>query len=99
MPRVEALYQKVKEQGVDVIGLNVMDEEGNFKDWVKESRHPFHYKFARDNDGKNHEASGVADKLGVYAIPTIFLIDKDQTRSSWFSRGLMTKTKPSSRKH
>ena len=31
----------------------------------------------RDNDGKNHESSGVADKLGVYAIPTIFLIDKD----------------------
>ena len=36
MPRVESLYQKVKDQGVEVIGLNVMDEEGNFKDWVKE---------------------------------------------------------------
>jgi thiol-disulfide isomerase/thioredoxin len=77
MPRVEALYQKVKEQGVEVIGLNVMDEEAKFKAWVKEKSDTFHYTFARDNDGKNHEASGVADKLGVYAIPTIFLIDKD----------------------
>lgn len=77
MPRVEALYQKVKDQGVEVIGLNVMDDETRYKDWVKEKSGTFHYRFARDNEGKNHESSGVAEKLGVYAIPTIFLIDKD----------------------
>ena len=77
MPRVESLHQKVKDQGVLVIGLNVMDEEAKFKDWIKEKSGTYHYRFARDNDGKNHEASGVAEKLGVYAIPTIFLIDKE----------------------
>jgi thiol-disulfide isomerase/thioredoxin len=77
MPRVESLYQKVKDQDVLVIGLNVMDEAAKFKSWIKENSGTFHYKFARDDDGKNHEASGVAEKLGVYAIPTIFLIDKE----------------------
>jgi thiol-disulfide isomerase/thioredoxin len=77
MPRVESLYQKVKGQGVEVIGLNVMDEEARFKEWVKEKSGDFHYRFARDYDGKNHKSSGVAEKLGVYAIPTIFLVDKN----------------------
>ncbi len=77
MPRVEAFYQKVKGQGVEVIGLNVMDEEAKFNEWLKEKSEPFHYTFARDNSAKNHEASGVADSLGVYAIPTVFLIDKN----------------------
>lgn len=77
MPRVEALSQKVKGQGVEVIGLNVMDEEARFNDWLKEKAERFHYTFARDNSAKNHEASGVADSLGVYAIPTILLIDKN----------------------
>jgi thiol-disulfide isomerase/thioredoxin len=76
MPRVEALYQKVKDQGVEVIGVNVMDEEAKFKDWVKEKSDTFHYTFARDAGGKNHEASGLAERLGVYAIPTVFLVDK-----------------------
>jgi thiol-disulfide isomerase/thioredoxin len=76
MPRVEALYQKVKGQGVEVIGLNVMDDEAKFKDWVKEKSGTFHYRFVRDDDGKNHEASGAVTKLGVDAIPTIFLIDE-----------------------
>ena len=67
----------MKEQGVEVIGLNVMDEEDKFKDWLKEKAKPFHYTFARDYSAKNHEASGVADSLGVYAIPTVFLIDKN----------------------
>ncbi len=77
MPRVEALYQQVKGQGVEVIGLSVMDEEARFQDRMKEKSHPFHYRFARDGSAKNHEASGVADRLGVYAIPTLFLIDKN----------------------
>ena len=77
MPRVEALYQKVKGQGVEVIGLNVMDEEKMFANFMKEKAEPYHYKFVRDQEGKRHESSGISEKLGVYAIPTIFLVDKD----------------------
>jgi thiol-disulfide isomerase/thioredoxin len=77
MPRVEELYQKVKGQGVEVIGLNVFDEESKFQQWVKEQSNTFHYTFARDIEGKKPEGSGGAEKLGVDAIPTIFVIDKD----------------------
>jgi len=77
MPRVEALHQKVKGQGVEVFGLNVMDEEPMFKNFMKEKAEPYHYRFVRDQEGLNHKSSGIAEKLGVYAIPTIFLVDKD----------------------
>jgi thiol-disulfide isomerase/thioredoxin len=77
MPRVEALYQQVKGQGVEVIGLDVMDDEASYKSFVAEKKGTYHYTFARDDDGKQHEASGIAERIGVYAIPTLFLIDKD----------------------
>jgi thiol-disulfide isomerase/thioredoxin len=77
MPRVEALYQQVKDQGVVVIGLDVMDDESSYKSWMAEKKGTFHYTFARDDESKPHQAGGVADRIGVYAIPTIFLIGKD----------------------
>lgn len=77
MPKVEALHQKVKGQGVEVLGLAVMDEREAFDNWIDKSGGKYSYRFGFDASGARHEAGGVADKWGVYAIPTLFVIDKD----------------------
>ena len=77
MPKVEALYQKVKDQDVFFLGLAVMDEKESFDSWVAKSKDKVHYPLGFDDTGEFHAAGGVSDRWGVYAIPTLFVIDKE----------------------
>lgn len=77
MPKVEALHKKVEGRGVEILGIAVMDEKEAFDSWIGKSKEKYSYRFGFDETGVRHKAGGVADKWGVYAIPTLFVIDKD----------------------
>lgn len=68
MPELEQLYQKHKDAGLVVIGVDQAESAEAVKEYVKDK---FSWPFALDQTG---ETSG---DYGVYGIPMTFLIDRD----------------------
>jgi thiol-disulfide isomerase/thioredoxin len=81
MPHLDALYKKVKDQGVTVLGLCVWDTKVAFDKWVVKPQVPTSYPLAFDPAGRNSEnnnADSIASRLyHVTGIPTFYVIDRD----------------------
>lgn len=71
IPSVIKLYDKYKAKGFEVFGVSIDSKK---VDWLKAIDHDkIKYTQVMDKDGWN---SAVAEKYGVYSIPSSFLLDK-----------------------
>jgi thiol-disulfide isomerase/thioredoxin len=76
MPKLEKLYQRVKDQNVEVLSLNVYDDKDAFRTWITENRGTkYNFTFAFDPAEKGSAESVAGQKYNVPGLPTLYLID------------------------
>lgn len=71
MPLINELYAKYRDQGFEVVAINVDDPIEDGQDFLLDT--PLDYLIAADTDNK------VLNEFGVTGMPTSFLIDKEGT--------------------
>jgi thiol-disulfide isomerase/thioredoxin len=78
MPGLERLYQRVKDQNVEVLSLNVYDDKDTFKEWIAENRGTkFNFTFAFDPAEKGSPESVAGQMYNVPGLPTLYVIDAE----------------------
>jgi thiol-disulfide isomerase/thioredoxin len=78
MPGLEKLYQKVKDQNVEVLSLNVYDDKEAFDEWIAANRGTnYTFTFAFDPAAKGSAESVAGQKYNVPGLPTLYLIDPE----------------------
>jgi thiol-disulfide isomerase/thioredoxin len=78
MPGLERVHQAVKDQGVDVLSLNVFDEKESFDDWIAANAGTkYHFTFAIDPAPKDDEAGIARAKYPVPGLPTMYVVGRD----------------------
>jgi thiol-disulfide isomerase/thioredoxin len=78
MPKLEKLYQRVKDQNVEVLSLNVYDDRDAFKTWITENRGTkYNFTFAFDPAEKGSAESVAGQKYNVPGLPSLYLIDTE----------------------
>jgi thiol-disulfide isomerase/thioredoxin len=71
MPMVKGLYEKFHKRGFEVVAISLDDKESALRRFIKEKELPWPQHF----DGKGWE-NQFAARYGIFAIPTIWLVDK-----------------------
>jgi alkyl hydroperoxide reductase subunit AhpC len=82
MPAIEALYQQYEDKDVVVLGVDILETEGEVRQFVEEGG--YSWIFVMDTTGE------VTNSYQVVAIPTSFFIDKEGIIRA-VSVGAMTK--------
>ena len=82
MPNVKKIYDKYKDKGFDIIGISLDNDETRLRDYLKENDISWRQVFS--GEGWN---SPVSRQYGIYAIPTMWLIDKEGKLISHKARG------------
>jgi thiol-disulfide isomerase/thioredoxin len=67
-PLLNKLYQKLKDQGFEVVAINLDEDKANAEKFLKDF--PVTFTISRDSKGE------WADKYVVESMPTSFIIDK-----------------------
>lgn len=87
MPNVKKVYETYKEQGFDIIGVNLDTDETRLRNYLKENDIPWRQIYS----GQERQ-SPLAQQYSVLSIPTRWLIDTDgqliahEARHKWGSR-------------
>lgn len=71
MPMVKAAYQKLHDQGFEVVAISFDDKESALRRFIKEKELPWPQHF--DGEGWGNE---FAVRYGIFSIPTMWLVDK-----------------------
>jgi thiol-disulfide isomerase/thioredoxin len=71
MPTVKAAYQKLHDQGFEVVAISLDDKESALRRFIQEKELPWPQHF----DGKGWE-NQFAVRYGIFGIPTMWLVDK-----------------------
>jgi thiol-disulfide isomerase/thioredoxin len=69
MPSMEALYNRYKDEGFEILAVNCMESKPEVLAFMKNNGLSF--PAALDEDGK------VSNSYGIQAIPTTFILDRD----------------------
>jgi thiol-disulfide isomerase/thioredoxin len=77
MPHMEKIHQKLKDQGLVVLGVCVWDDRAKFDAWQTDPAVPTSYLKVFDRAGKNAPESIAKKFYSVSGIPTFYLIDKE----------------------
>jgi len=78
MPGLEKVYRAVKDQGVEVLSLNVYDDRDAFRQWTEaNSGSKYTFTFAYDPAEKGDPASVAGGLYNVPGLPTMYLIDRE----------------------
>jgi len=84
MPFVEEAYDKIRDQGVTVLGVCVWDERAAFDKWIVENDKKLSFTKVFDpagmdtNDPNNRNTKSIAKRLyNVTTIPTLYVIGRD----------------------
>lgn len=78
MPGLERVYQAVREQGVEVLSLNVYDDRDAFQEWVKTNGgSKYHFIFAYDPAEKGDPVSIAGGLYNISGLPTMYVVDRD----------------------
>ncbi len=72
LPNVIATYKKYKDQGFEVVGISLDDDEGKLKDFLAKHDMPWP-QFFDGNGWKN----AVGQAYGVQSIPATYLLDRE----------------------
>ncbi|MGH7969770.1 MAG: TlpA family protein disulfide reductase, partial [Limisphaerales bacterium] len=71
MPEVKATYRKFHDRGFEVVGVSLDDKESELRRFIREKDLPWPQHF----DGKGWE-NKFALRYGIFAIPTMWLVDQ-----------------------
>jgi thiol-disulfide isomerase/thioredoxin len=78
MPGLEKLYQRVKDQNVEVLSLNVYDDKDAFDEWIAANRGTkYTFTFAFDPAEKGSPESVAGQQYNVPGLPTLYVIDQE----------------------
>ncbi|MBI2857215.1 MAG: TlpA family protein disulfide reductase, partial [Chloroflexi bacterium] len=69
MPEIEAVYQKYREKGVEVIGVDILEPVDTVRQFVQ--RGGFTWTFVLDTTGR------VTAEYAIAALPTTYFIDRE----------------------
>src|SRR6266571_4670703 len=72
LPELKALYEKLKPQGFEIVGVSLYGNKASLLRMIKEKNIPWPNHF----DGKRFEGP-FASEFGVWAIPDNWLLDRD----------------------
>ncbi len=72
MPNVKKVYDKYKDEGFDIIGISLDNDETRLREYLQENDIQWRQVFS----GKGWE-SPVSQQYGIYSIPNMWLIDKE----------------------
>ncbi|MCB8933274.1 MAG: TlpA family protein disulfide reductase [Fimbriimonadaceae bacterium] len=77
MPGLQKIYDRVRDQGVVVLSLNVLDAKAPFDAWIaKNGGTTYTFTFAFDPAGRGKESIPTS-KYNVSGIPTMYVIGRD----------------------
>ena len=82
IPRIKAVYEKYHDQGFDVIGVSLDEDEAALRAYIKENEMPWRQVF----DGQKWSGH-LVEQYGVRGIPAPFLIDREGKVISVKARG------------
>lgn len=82
IPEVMKTYQKLHDQGFEVVGISLDNNKAKLESFVKEKGMPWPQYFD-EKDGGN----AISTKFGIESIPTMWLVNKQGMLSSTDSRG------------
>jgi peroxiredoxin len=71
MPSIKAAYDKFHGRGLEVVAISLDDKESALRKFIAEKKLPWPQHF----DGKGWE-NQFAVRYGIFAIPTLWLVDK-----------------------
>jgi thiol-disulfide isomerase/thioredoxin len=78
MPGLEKIYQRVKDENVEVLSLNVFDDRDSFAEWIKANRGTnYNFTFAFDPTPKDAPDNVARKRYNVPGLPTLYLIDRE----------------------
>jgi thiol-disulfide isomerase/thioredoxin len=78
MPGLERVYQAIREQGVEVLSLNVYDDREAFQEWVKiNGGSKYNFVFAYDPAEKGSPQSIAGGLYNISGLPTMYVIDRE----------------------
>ena len=69
MPSMQTLYDELKDEGLEIIAVNVLEDHDTASGFIEEYR--FTYPVALDLDGR------VMRRYGIRAYPTTYIVDRD----------------------
>jgi thiol-disulfide isomerase/thioredoxin len=72
MPMVKGVYEKLHNRGFEVVAISLDEKESALRRFIKEKELPWPQHF----DGKGWE-NQFAARYGIFAIPTMWLVDKE----------------------
>lgn len=87
MPELKALYDKYREQGFRIIGINLDEKESALRRFLEKHE----ITWPQDFSGKGW-ASPLATRFGIFAIPANWLIDKQGNLRSTQARFNLDRT-------
>ena len=72
LPRLEPLWQKYRDQGLQVVAIESERDTERAVEFIAE--HDLTYHLLEDNEGDDNV---VASKLEIYGFPTSYLVDRE----------------------
>lgn len=82
MPNVKRVYNTYKDQGFDILGISLDNNEKTLREYLKKNEIPWRQTF----DGQGWDST-VPSNYGIRGIPTMWVIGKDGTLLSNNARG------------
>jgi len=77
MPTLEKIHQSVKDQGVELLSMNVLNTEEAFDEWIKENKDKYSFQFAFDPAGEDRKTSIASSLYKVPVLPVMYVISRD----------------------
>ena len=84
MPNFKRVYDTYKDQGFDIIGVSVNNEESELRDYIKENDIQWRQIFS----GERWEDDPLAEQYGIKDLPATWLIARDGTLISSRAKGI-----------
>ncbi|MDE0685949.1 MAG: redoxin domain-containing protein [Candidatus Poribacteria bacterium] len=83
MPNLKRVYDTYKDQGFDIIGVSLDDEESELRDYIKENDIRWRQVFS----GKAWRDDPLAQQYNITGVPSQWLIDRDGKLITHKARG------------
>jgi peroxiredoxin len=82
MPAMQTVYDRLKEQGFEVVAINELEDVQKVRDHIQEHQHTFEVLLDPDNH--------VANMYGVVGLPVSVFIDQNGKVKKVVKGGLLT---------
>ena len=83
MPNLKRVYGTYKDQGFDIIGISLDDEEATLRDYIKEND----IQWRQISSGERWENDPLAQQFNITGVPSQWLIDRDGKLITHKARG------------